>query len=201
VTIIRVISRFASLLLPALPLAAHAASGAETYQAKCALCHDAGATAAPRVGRPADWAQRSAKGYAGLLRSALLGVPGTAMLPKAGFPELREEEVGAAVRHMLASVNLPADLAPAQPAAAPPRAPRSTAALVDDTTLALEVASALQKARIGGVQIEARSGRVTLKGVVDDAAAARRALQAAQGVAGVREIENRLVSADIFEHD
>ena len=200
--IILVISRFASLLLPALPFAAHAASGAETYQAKCALCHDAGATAAPRVGHPADWAQRSAKGYAGLLRSALLGVPGTAMLPKAGFPELRDEEVGAAVRHMLASVSLPADLAPAQPAAAPPpRAPRSTAALVDDTTLALEVASAPQKARIGGVQIVARSGRVTLKGVVDDAAAARRALQAAQGVAGVREVENRLVSADIFEHD
>ena len=90
-------------------------------------------------------------------------------------------------------------LAQAQPAA--PRAPRSTAALVDDTTLALEVATALQKARIGGVQIEARSGRVTLKGVVDDAAAARRALQAAQSVAGVREIENRLVSADVFEHD
>jgi len=92
-----------------------------------------------------------------------------------------------------------ADLAPAQPAAAPP--PRSTAALVDDTTLALEVAAALQKARIGGVQIEARSGRVTLKGVVDDAAAARRALQAAQGVAGVREVENRLVSAEILERD
>jgi hypothetical protein len=182
--IILVISRFASLLLTALPFAAHAASGAETYRAKCALCHDAGATAAPRVGHAADWAQRSAKGYAGLLRSALLGVPGSAMLPKAGFP------------------GLPADLAPAQPAAAPPpRAPRSTAALVDDTTLALEVASALQKARIGGVQIEARSGRVTLKGVVDDAAAARRALQAAQGVAGVREIENRLVSAELFEHD
>jgi hyperosmotically inducible protein len=139
VTIILVISRFASLLLPALPFAVHAAPGAETCQAKCALYHDAGATA---------------------------------------------------------------DLAPAQPAAAPPpRAPRSTAALVDDTTLALEVASALQKARIGGVQIEARSGRVTLKGVVDDAAAARRALQAAQSVAGVREIENRLVSADVFEHD
>jgi len=36
---------------------------------------------------------------------------------------------------------------------------------------------------------------------VDDAAAVKRALEAAQGVPGVREIENRLVSAEIFEHD
>jgi osmotically-inducible protein OsmY len=56
-------------------------------------------------------------------------------------------------------------------------------------------------ARVGGVQIEAHDGRVTLKGVVNDAATVARALQAAQAVPGVREIENRLVGAEIFEHD
>jgi hypothetical protein len=106
----------------------------------------------------------------------------------------------------LASLLLPALHSAALAGDAPPEAavkPRSAPAKagVDDTTLAMDVALALLKARIGGVQIEARSGRVTLKGVVDDAAAARRALQAAQGVAGVREVENRLVSAEIFEHD
>jgi len=198
--LILVVSRFASLLLPALPLAALAASGAETYKAKCSLCHDAGATAAPRVGQPGDWKERAAKGYAGLLRSALQGMPGTAMLPKAGFPELPADDVAEAVRYMLSTVGLPPDLPAAE---APPAKPRASlaGAGVDDATLAMDVAAALLRARIGGVQIEARGGRITLKGVVDDAAAAKRALQAAQAVAGVREIENRLVSADIFEHD
>ena len=203
VTIIVLVSRFASLLLPALPSAALAASGAEVYKAKCSLCHDAGAAAAPRVRQAGDWKERAAKGYAGLLRSALQGMPGTAMLPKAGFPELPAEDVAEAVRYMLASVNLPPDLPAAELPPDTAMKPRSAfaAAGVDDVTLAMEVAAALLRARIGGVQIEARGGRVTLKGVVDDAASARRALQAAQGVAGVREIENRLVSADIFEHD
>lgn len=199
-SVILVLSRFASLLLPALPFAALAASGAETYKAKCSLCHDAGATAAPRVGQPGDWKERSARGYAGLLRSALQGVPGTAMLPKAGFPELPADDVAEAVRYMLSTVGLPPDL-PATAAAAAPRPGSAATARVDDATLAMDVAAALLRARIGGVQIEARGGRITLKGVVDDAAAARRALQAAQAVAGVREIENRLVSAELFEHD
>ena len=194
------VSRFASLLLPALPLAALAASGAQTYQAKCARCHDAGANAAPRVGQPGDWKERAAKGYAGLLRSALQGMPGTAMLPKAGFAELPADDVAEALRYMLSTVGLPPDLPAAE---APPARPRAAlpGAAVDDATLAMDVAAALLRARIGGVQIEARGGRITLKGVVDDAAAARRALQAARTVAGVREIEDRLVSAGISERD
>jgi cytochrome c5 len=194
-------SRFASLLLLACSPAAPAASGAEVYKVKCALCHDGGATGAPRAGLPSDWTRRAQKGYAGLLRSALRGIPGTAMLPKAGFPELTETEVADAVRYMLAGVNLPQDLAAAAPEPPLPKAPGSFGARVDDATLALAVAEALVGARVGGVQVEARDGKVVLKGVVDDAATAKRALQAVNGVAGVRAIENRLVGADIFEHD
>jgi osmotically-inducible protein OsmY len=72
---------------------------------------------------------------------------------------------------------------------------------VDDITLAMSVADALINAKIGGVQVVAREGRITLKGMVDDAAAVARALKAAQAVPGVGEIENRLISAEIFEHD
>jgi cytochrome c5 len=172
-----------------------AAFASDVYKEKCALCHDAGATNAPRLGRSEDWGRRAEKGYAGLLRSALQGVPGTAMLPKAGFPELTEAQVGEAVRYMLASVGLPPDL--------PARAPRSAAArpapssdqLVDDLTLSLEVANALRDAKIGGVQIEARSGRVVLKGVLADAKAVARAVDIAKHVPGVSEIEDRLVAA------
>jgi osmotically-inducible protein OsmY len=51
------------------------------------------------------------------------------------------------------------------------------------------------------VKIDARQGRITLMGVLGDAATVKRALEAAHGVPGVSEIENRLVSAEVFEHD
>src|SRR5262245_50785153 len=180
-------------------LLAPASFASEVYKAKCALCHDGGATGAPRAGRPADWTKRAEKGYAGLLGSALKGVPSTAMLPKAGFPELTDAEVAEAVRYLLATVKLDETLA-AAPANSPPP-PRAPLRPVDDVTLAVAVADALVKVKIGGVKIEARDGRITRMGMVDDAKAAQRALEAAQAVPGVREIENRLVSAEIFEHD
>ena len=191
-----------SVLLGAPALESRAAGPADTYKEKCALCHDGGATGAPRLGLPQDWAKRAQKGYAGLLRSAMQGMPGTAMLPKAGFAELTETEVAGVVRYMLASVNLPGDLAPGEAAElAPLRSPGSFEARVDDATLALSVAQALAQAKVGGVQIEAKNGRVVLKGVVNDAATAARAKRTVQGVAGVRELEDRLVPAEVFEHD
>jgi len=176
------------------------AAASDVYKAKCALCHDSGATGAPRAGRPGDWTRRAEKGYAGLLDAALKGVPSTAMLPKAGFPELTDAQVAEAVRYLLSTVNLDESLR-ASAAPARPARPRATMGPVDDVTLAVSVADALVQAKIGGVQVVAAQGRITLKGVVDDAAAVKRALEAAQGVPGVREIENRLVSAEIFEHD
>ena len=190
--------RLLALLVALIPASGFASS--EIYKAKCALCHDAGATGAPRLGFPADWRKRADKGYAGLLRSALLGVPGTAMLPKAGFPELSESEVSEALRYMVLGLGLQLGELAKGPAKAKAQA-RRPAARVDDITLAMSVADALVNAKIGGVQVVAREGHITLKGMVDDAAAVARALKAAQGVAGVREIENRLVSAEIFEHD
>jgi osmotically-inducible protein OsmY len=97
------------------------------------------------------------------------------------------------------SVNLPEGFAPAASAvgAARPRPVKP----VDDITLALAVADALVKAKIGGVKIEARDGRVSLVGMVENAAALKRALAAAQSVPGVREIDNRLASGETFEHD
>ena len=153
---------------------------------KCASCHDGGASGAPRVGLPADWRTRADQGYAALLRSALQGVHAAATPP--------EDDVAAALRYMLSTVNLPADL-PAGSAA------RSAGIRVDDSTLALAVADALLSAKIGGVQILARDGRITLTGKVDNAAAAVRALKAAQSTPGVRAVENRLVSPETAGRD
>lgn len=188
-------------------------AGEEVYKAKCALCHDSGATNAPRVGRAADWKQRVEKGFAGLLRSATQGVANSAMLPRAGFPELSDAELSAAVRYMVGTLGLQVreTAAPQAAAAAAPLAPVSQ---VDDVTLVANVAEALRQrlapastvdtsngTRIAGILVEASRGAVALKGVVNDTASIAQAEQAARGVPGVREIENRLVPADLFEHD
>jgi len=194
----------------ALPLGVQGAPGGDqVYKARCALCHDSGATHAPRVGQPNDWLRRVEKGRSGLLRSALEGVRDTAMLPRAGFPELSDEDVAAAVDHMLSTLgiaipqsgtnNLATQTAP------------TTAARVDDATLVASVAEALRARvlpratiegpRVGGISVEAREGRVALRGMVDSTQVIRAAEEAVRSVAGVVSVENRLIPADLFEHD
>ena len=138
-------------LAAALPPATLAASGAEVYRGRCALCHDGGATQAPRVGRSEDWVRRVEKGRAALLRSALEGVRDTAMLPRAGFRELSD---GDALR-----------------------------------------------TKVGSVSVEAHEGRELLRGVVESARNVRAAEEIARAVAGVVSVENKLIAADLFEHD
>jgi cytochrome c5 len=173
------------------------ATGEAIYRDKCALCHDAGAGQAPRIGAREDWKARFAKGREGLLASALRGVPGTAMAPKGGFPELSDTDLALAVDYLLSRLEL--DL-PSSPSASESVSEKPRVA-VDDATLVRTVAEALAQARIGGVRVESTNGVVALMGVVDDNNAVRAALAAAKGVPGVREIENRLVSAALFEWD
>jgi osmotically-inducible protein OsmY len=89
-------------------------------------------------------------------------------------------------------------LALAFAAAAPAQAPKPLTVIdpaADDLKLALDVADALREAKIGGVQIQARAGRVVLKGVLANAKAVARAVEIAKHVTGVREIDDRLVAA------
>jgi osmotically-inducible protein OsmY len=82
--------------------------------------------------------------------------------------------------------------------AAPAQVPRPATAIdpaADDLALALDVADALREANIGGVQIQARAGRVVLKGALADEKAVARAVDIAKRVPGVKEIESRLVAA------
>ncbi|PXW94197.1 cytochrome c5 [Sphaerotilus hippei] len=93
-------------VVPALMMAAtlsHAADkGTEVYNANCAMCHVPGLANAPKFGDKAAWEPRMAAGKAALLKSALAGKG--AMPAKGGNPKLTEEEVGAALDHMLAAL-------------------------------------------------------------------------------------------------
>jgi cytochrome c5 len=96
-------------LAPALSLAlftsmgtAHAADGATVYNQNCAMCHAVGLAESPKFGDKAAWAPRLATGRDALINSALKGKG--VMPPKAGNPKLSDEEVVAALDHMVAAV-------------------------------------------------------------------------------------------------
>src|SRR5258705_13632356 len=152
-------------------------TGEEIYRDKCALCHDAGADKAPRIGVPEDWKARFSKGRESLLRSAIKGVPGSAMAPKGGFFQLPDAAVAEAVDYMLARAGFNPE----------------------DVVIAGNVREALERAHILGVRVECTDGAVVLSGVAEDADAVRAAVAAARAVPGVREVENRVAPAAVFE--
>ncbi|MDP4302027.1 c-type cytochrome [Leptothrix discophora] len=83
-------------------LPAQAADGTAVYNANCAMCHVPGLANAPKTGDKAAWEPRLKAGRDALLASAIKGKG--AMPPKAGNPKLSDEDLGAALDHMLAAV-------------------------------------------------------------------------------------------------
>ena len=75
------------------------AAGEKVYTATCAACHTAAVMGAPKLGDPAAWAPRLAKGAAGLHATAIDGLK--LMPPKGGNPALKDDEVKAAVDYMI----------------------------------------------------------------------------------------------------
>jgi cytochrome c5 len=172
-----VVISFPTLGLAAAAPSTAAETGEEIYRDKCAMCHDAGTDKAPRIGAREDWKARFSKGREGLLRSSIKGVPGTAMAPKGGFLQLPDAEVAQAVDYMLERVGFNPD----------------------DVALARTVTEALERAHILGVRVESTDGAVVLTGIAEDADAVRTAVAAARAVPGVREVENRVAPAAVFE--
>ena len=77
-----------------------ARDGGAVYTASCAACHATGAAGAPKLGDSAAWAPRIAQGMDALYNSSLDGKNG--MPAKGGNPALPDDEVKAAVDHMVA---------------------------------------------------------------------------------------------------
>ena len=78
---------------------AAAPDGAATYASACQACHMTGAAGAPIPGSDL-WAERATKGAETLYASAINGI--NAMPAKGGRMDLSDDEVKAAVDHMLA---------------------------------------------------------------------------------------------------
>ncbi len=73
--------------------------GATVYGSVCQACHASGAAGAPKTGDKAAWAPRIAQGTAALVKSAAAGKG--AMPPKGGAADLSDDELKAAVEHLL----------------------------------------------------------------------------------------------------
>src|SRR5690554_1448726 len=75
-------------------------SGSEVYNAVCMACHTTGAAGAPVIGDSAAWAPRIAQGMETLFNHSLNGF--NAMPAKGGCASCADEEITAAVEHMVA---------------------------------------------------------------------------------------------------
>lgn len=94
----------AATTAPAPAPVAENAVGKGVYNKTCALCHGAGVAGAPKPGDKADWGPRIAQGADTLYKHALEGFTGSkgAMPARGGGASLTDDEVKAAVDHMVA---------------------------------------------------------------------------------------------------
>lgn len=88
----------------AAPVVAENTVGKGVYGKTCAMCHAAGVAGAPKPGDKADWGPRIAQGTEVLYKHALEGFTGAKgmMPPRGGGASLTDDEVKAAVDHMVA---------------------------------------------------------------------------------------------------
>ncbi|RUO34114.1 c-type cytochrome [Aliidiomarina soli] len=77
-------------------------SGEQVYNQACAACHAGGVLGAPKKGDAGDWEERIAKGMDVLLDHSINGF--NAMPPRGGCGACSDDEIEAAVEHMIAGL-------------------------------------------------------------------------------------------------
>lgn len=79
-----------------------ARSGEAVYNQACAACHAGGVLGAPRKGNAGDWEDRLPQGMEVLVQHTIEGF--NAMPPRGGCGNCSDEEIEAAVEHMIAGL-------------------------------------------------------------------------------------------------
>jgi len=78
---------------------ADANNGRKVYESFCASCHATGLMHAPKFGDREAWAEHSEHGMQHMVENAIRGVG--SMPPRGGNPRLSDEDIRAAVEHMV----------------------------------------------------------------------------------------------------
>lgn len=88
-----------------IPEDAELKTGRTIYMAECNFCHNEGEEGAPSLLNAKEWAERSSKGEPLLIRRAIDGFIGEdgEMPARGGTESLKDDEVAAAVKYMLAT--------------------------------------------------------------------------------------------------
>lgn len=87
---------------PVTEVAASSGGGEQIVAQSCAMCHGTGMMSSPKLGDAAGWAPRIEKGVDTLYSNAINGIN---MMPaRGGNPNLSDDDVKAAVDHMLSLV-------------------------------------------------------------------------------------------------
>lgn len=89
-----------SAAAPTVTASAGPRSGSEVYDAVCMACHTTGAAGAPVIGNASSWAPRIEQGMDTLISHAINGY--NAMPAKGGCATCPDEEIAAAVNHLVA---------------------------------------------------------------------------------------------------
>lgn len=79
-----------------------ARSGEAVFNQACSACHAGGVLGAPRVGNEGDWAERLPQGMDVLLQHTIEGY--NAMPPRGACGNCSDEELQAAIEHMIAGL-------------------------------------------------------------------------------------------------
>lgn len=90
------------LVLALVTVPAVAADGKAVYDAVCYKCHRTGTDDAPKTGNKEQWAPRLPQGLPALYKSVIEGKG--AMDPRAGKPELTNDELKAGVDYLVGLV-------------------------------------------------------------------------------------------------
>ena len=151
-----------------------AMSGEQVYEQVCKTCHGPGLAGAPKLGDKEAWAKVLKQGEKMVFAHALQGIRG--MPPKGGNPELPDDEVHAAVVHMVNAVGATWKV---PPPGSIPSAPAATTATAPST--------AIVPVTIPPPAAAAPAGKLDGKGVYDTACAACHAA----GVAGAPKLGDK----------
>ena len=88
------------------PVTPAESNGKTVYEGLCAACHGSGIPGIPQVGDTTAWESRIARGIDTLYNHAINGFTGESgmtMQPKGGDESLSDDEIKAAVDHMISN--------------------------------------------------------------------------------------------------